>query len=156
MPSRWYARPTVSTSVTAPSRAAWRPGRVTASARPGRPGVNRDLILGSALAVGLFLIGILAAGGTELTANTWVQAVLVVLGVGLMVAVVLKGAVGPRWGAGALLAFAALAALTYASIAWSVQPATSWLEANRTLSYLAAFAIGLALARLTPGRWPAL
>src|SRR5436305_11887698 len=122
MPSRWYARPTVSTSVSAPSRPAWRSERVTAPARPGRPGVNRDVILGSALAVGLFLIGILAAGGTELTANTWVQAVLVVLAVGLLAAVLLKGAAGPWWGAGAILAFVALAGLTYASIAWSVQP----------------------------------
>jgi hypothetical protein len=54
-----------------------------------------------------------------------------------------------------LLLFAALAALTYASIAWSVQPANSWLEGNRTLSYLAVFASAMALARLAPTRWPA-
>jgi hypothetical protein len=128
---------------------------VTASARPQRPGGRFDLILGSVLALGLFLIGVLAAGGTELTANTWVQVVLVVLAVGLGMAWLLKGATGPRWGAGALLAVAALAALTYASIAWSVQPATSWLEANRTLSYFGAFVAAVALARLIPGRWAA-
>ena len=36
-----------------------------------------------------------------------------------------------------------------------MQPATSWLEANRTLSYLAAFAGAAMLARLAPNRWPA-
>jgi hypothetical protein len=54
-----------------------------------------------------------------------------------------------------LLLFAALAGLTYASIAWSVQPANSWLEANRTFSYLAVFASAMALARLAPAGWPA-
>ena len=49
--------------------------------------------------------------------------------------------------------FAALAGLTLISISWSVQPADSWVEANRTFSYLAAFGAGLALARLAPRRW---
>ncbi|MFX8335607.1 hypothetical protein ABTL52_20360, partial [Acinetobacter baumannii] len=49
--------------------------------------------------------------------------------------------------------FALLAALTALSIAWSVQPGNSWLEANRTLSYLAVFTAGMALARLVPERW---
>ena len=60
------------------------------------------------------------------------------------------------WGGVTLLLFAALAALTFASIAWSVQPDNSWVEANRTVAYLAAFAAALALARLLPERWPAL
>ena len=116
---------------------------MTASARPTRPGLSTNLILGCAVGLGLFLVGVLAAGGSELTANTWVQVALVLLAVGLLAATVLKGGTGPRWGAGALLAFVAVAALTYLSIAWSVQPSTSWLEANRTVSYLATFFIGL-------------
>ena len=67
-----------------------------------------------------------------------------------------RASAGSLQGAAALGLFAALAALTYASIAWSVQPATSWTEANRTLSYLAAFGAAVALARLVPARWPAL
>ena len=74
----------------------------------------------------------------------------------LRIAVVLLGARGPAWGVVAVGLFAALAALTYLSIAWSVQPADSWVEANRTLSYLAAFGAAVALARLAPARWPAL
>jgi O-Antigen ligase len=61
----------------------------------------------------------------------------------------------PAHATAALALFAALAALSYLSIAWSVQPSTSWLEADRTLSYLAAFGAAVALARLAPGRWPA-
>jgi tetratricopeptide (TPR) repeat protein len=56
------------------------------------------------------------------------------------------------WGATALWLFAAFAALTAVSIGWSVAPNDSWLEANRTLAYLACFAGGVALARLAPDR----
>jgi hypothetical protein len=104
----------------------------------------------------LCLIAFLASGGVDLAPNTWVQAGLVVLAAGTAIALVLRGRSERAWGGATVLLFAALAALTYASIAWSVQPANSWLEANRTLSYLAAFATALMLARLAPGRWRAL
>lgn len=97
-----------------------------------------------------------AGGGNTLAPNTWVQGGLLVLAASVAIAAVLLAARGRAWGAGALLGFAALAALTYASIAWSVQPANSWLEGNRTLSYFAAFAATLLLARLAPDRWRSL
>ncbi len=81
---------------------------------------------------------------------------LTLVGAGLAVAVLLVGAPGRPWGAVTLALFGALAVLTAVSISWSVQPATSWTEAGRTLAYLAAFGGALALARLLPGRWPAL
>ena len=59
-------------------------------------------------------------------------------------------------GAWALAAFALLAAFTALSITWSLMPADSWLETNRTFAYLAVFAGGLALGRLAPKRWSAL
>jgi len=92
----------------------------------------------------------------DLTPNTWVEIALTILGAGLACAVVLIGAQGRSWGGATLLLFGALAALTYASIAWSVVPDISWVEGNRTLSYLTAFAGAMALARLAPGRWRAL
>ena len=52
-----------------------------------------------------------------------------------------------------LAAVALLAAYTALSILWSLAPSDSWIEANRTFSYLAAFAGTMALARLAPGRW---
>jgi hypothetical protein len=99
---------------------------------------------------------VFSAGGTELTPNTWVQVAMIVVGAGLGALVLLAGAPTRRWGAGAFVAFAALVALTCASISWSVQPAASWLEANRSLAYLAAFGSAIVLARLFGRRWPAL
>ena len=48
-----------------------------------------------------------------------------------------------------------LAAVTALSILWSLHPADSWIETNRTLAYLAAFAGGIAAVRLVPRRWDA-
>lgn len=120
------------------------------------PGPSVDGVAGLGLAAALALLAFVTSGGIELASNTWSQIALIVLGAVVAIAVVLTGARGPAWGGVTLAVLAVLAGLTFASIAWSVQPATSWLEANRTLSYLAAFGSALALARLTPERWPAL
>ncbi len=119
-------------------------------------GLIADVVLGVALAAGFGVIVFAATGGTDLAPNTWVEIALTAIGAVCAVAVILLGSRGRAWGGATVLLFAALAALTYASIAWSVQPANSWVEANRTLSYLAAFGAAAALARLAPQRWPAL
>jgi hypothetical protein len=101
-------------------------------------------------------VAFITGGGSELAPNTWTEIVLIAVGALSAIAVILYGAQGRAWGAGSLLLFALLVALTAASIGWSVQPDDSWLEANRTLSYLAVFGLGIALARLLPARWAAL
>ena len=53
-------------------------------------------------------------------------------------------------GGGTLVLFALLAALTALSVTWSVAPGLSYIEAGRTLTYLAVFAAGVAAARLAP------
>jgi O-Antigen ligase len=121
-----------------------------------RAGVSTDVAVGALLAAGFALVVFVATGGTDLGPNTWVQIALLVVAAGCALALVFVRPQGRVEGAVALGLFAALAALTYLSIAWSVQPATSWTEANRTLSYLAAFGAALALARMIPARWPAL
>src|SRR5206468_1644666 len=60
---------------------------------------------------------------------------------------------GPLCGLTAAGAFLALALFTVASIAWAAQPADAWVEANRTLTYVAVFAAALALVRALPDRW---
>ncbi|MGZ6631637.1 MAG: O-antigen ligase family protein [Solirubrobacteraceae bacterium] len=120
------------------------------------PGITTNAVLGSVLAAGFVLVAFLTAGGTDLGPNTWVEIALALVAAALAAAVTVFGAPGRAWGGVTLLLFAALAALTYASIAWSVQPDNSWTEANRTLSYLAAFGAALAMARIVPERWPAL
>ena len=44
----------------------------------------------------------------------------------------------PLYGGFALLGLTALAVYTGLSITWSLSPADSWLEANRTFAYVAA------------------
>jgi hypothetical protein len=121
-----------------------------------RAGVTTDVATAALLAAGFGLVVFIATGGTDLGPNTWVQIALLVVAAGCAVALLLVRPRGRIEGVAVVGLFAALAALTYASIAWSVQPATSWTEANRTLSYLAAFGAAVALARLIPARWPAL
>lgn len=143
----------MSSAVTAPGGA---PSDSTPTTAPdGRrlTAPSGDFLGGLGVALALVLISFLASGGIDLAPNTWVQVMLILLGAASAIAAVVYGARGQAWGLGALLLFAALAALTYASIGWSVQPAQSWLEANRTLSYLAAFAVALTAARVMPTRW---
>jgi hypothetical protein len=115
-----------------------------------------DVLLGSSLGGALSLFAFVTAGGVDVGPNTWAEIVLTVIGAGLGVAAMLGSAPGRAWGAGTLCLFAALTALTIASISWSVQPDNSWIESNRSVSYLAAFGGAVALARLAPERWPAL
>jgi hypothetical protein len=127
-----------------------------ASAVPlARRRVPPDLAVGALLAVGLGAIAFVTTGGTDLGPNTWAEIALLVVGAGLGVAAMLFSARARAWGTGALLLFAALTAWTAVSVAWSVQPADSWVEAGRTASYLAAFGGALALARLMPESWRA-
>ncbi|MEA2159332.1 MAG: hypothetical protein QOD66_1712, partial [Solirubrobacteraceae bacterium] len=112
-----------------------------------------DTVVGLALAACLTLIAFVTAGGVDLARNTWVEIALLLLAAGLAVTLVLYSPSGRPWGVMSAVLFAGVAALTALSISWSVQPDTSWLEANRTLSYLAVFAGAIALARLLGARW---
>ena len=146
----------MSSVVTAPDGAPSQPGPATFLVRRGGRGLTPDFLAGLLLAACLVVVAFVASGGIDLAPNTWVQIALIVLGAASAIAVVLVGGAGRARGSATLVLFAALAALTYASIAWSVQPASSWLGANQTLSYLAAFGIAVSLSRLAPTRWRAL
>lgn len=117
--------------------------------------VDSNVVLGIVLGAGMFVVAIVSKGGVELGPNTWTEMALTVIGAALVAAAVLLGPPGSVVpGTVALALFLALVGLTFASISWSVQPDNSWVEANRTLSYLAAFAGAFALARLARERWP--
>ena len=113
------------------------------------------LVLAGALTVVAFTTSS-ASIVVNLPANTWIEIVLVLCAGALALAVLLRGGAGPAWGAVTLASLAALAALSALSIAWSVAPDVSWMEAGRTVSYVCAFGGALALARLFPQRWRAL
>ncbi len=139
------------------------PPAATAELRPAPPGrrsVTVSIPVAGAsglLALGVAAVIVLAAfvatGGLRLEPTT-----RVVIGVVLVAGATCAAAAvraprtdaHPLYGASSLLAFGLLAAFTAASIAWSLTPADSWVEANRTFAYLAAFAAGIALVRMVP------
>ena len=97
-----------------------------------------------------------ATSGSDLPPNTWAEIALVIIAACLAATLIIRRTTITSWAAISLAAFAALALLTALSIAWSVTPDLSWLEAARTTAYLAAFGAAMALARLLPDRWPVL
>lgn len=125
------------------------------TARAGRR-PDPDLLF--AVAVGLLLsaVALEGGGGLALGPTTTVEIVLQIAGgIAGVLAMLLTGAQRLHGGL-ALALFAALTALTIASIGWAVQPSDAWLESARTLSYLATFGAGMALVRLGHERWAGL
>jgi hypothetical protein len=118
------------------------------------PGVNALLTVG--LAAILCALAFVADGGLQIGRTTPAEMGLI-LGGGLAVsgAVLLAPRRARLWGSGPLAMLVALAVLTALSITWAAQPADAWLEANRTLAYVAVFAAAVALAHSVPGRWSA-
>jgi O-antigen ligase len=98
-----------------------------------------------------------AKGGLNLESMTSTEIALT-LGAGVVSATaLLVGARGrPLYGLGTVSLLIAFAGLTTLSVVWSVQPDSSWHDAGRMLAYSGVFAAAVALARLTPERWPAL
>ncbi len=123
------------------------------------PTVAADRAVAVGVALTVCLLAFVAQGGVALAPNTWSEVLLVVAGAGLAAAALAaphRLAPMSRLHGGRVLGLLGLlTALTAASIAWSYDPAASWLETNRTLAYLAAFGGALALGRLAPGRWAA-
>ena len=120
-----------------------------------RVGVNTAITLLVAAAVAGAAFG--AKGGLQLGRATTVEICATLLGAGLSAAAIVVAPLRSRfWGGLTLAALVALTAWTAASVTWSIEPSDSWIEANRTLSYVAVFAGGIALVRLAPSGWPAL
>jgi O-antigen ligase/Tfp pilus assembly protein PilF len=128
-------------------------------ARPARrspaiPRVSTDLLLPAGIGAVLAAIALRAGGGLQLGPTSEVEIALE-LGGGLVAAGALLAGRDRRaaHGTPALLCFAALVALTIASVLWSVNPSDSWQEASRTLSYAVVFGVGIVFARFAPHRW---
>ena len=117
--------------------------------------------LGAGLAISLALAGVLSAiafvgnGGLQLGSATLVEIGVIVVAGLVVAAALLFAADAPLHGGATLAALVALAGLTALSILWSLHPADSWIETNRTLAYVGAFAAGIAAVRLAPARWEA-
>ena len=111
----------------------------------------------AALVLGAALAGIAfgAAGGTELTRTSIVEVLAVLVGGGVVAAAVVWGHRGPLYGATSLVLFGLLAFVTALSVTWAIVPELAYIEAGRTLAYLAVFAAGIAGARLAAHAGPA-
>src|SRR3954453_10861202 len=104
----------------------------------------------------LAAVALVGGGGLQLGQLTTVEIALEILA-GVAGCAALLVAPSRRLHAGlALVAFAVLLACTAVSITWAVDPDDAWIEANRTLAWFAAFALGLVLARVAPNRWDSL
>ena len=116
-------------------------------------------MLASGIAAAIAAASFAAAGGLRLERTTNVLIAMILASAALVVAALVQRpwtATARLRGGGPLLAFAVLAGVTALSVLWSLAPADSWIETNRTFAYLALFAGGIAFARLAPQRWPAL
>jgi O-antigen ligase/polysaccharide polymerase Wzy-like membrane protein len=117
-----------------------------------------DLDTGISILVAALLatIAFVGNGGLQLGSSTLVEVwVILVAAAVVAAAVVFVGFAPTVHGGVALTAFAVLGGLTALSILWSLHPADSWVETNRTLAYVAAFAAGIAAVRVARVRWPA-
>jgi tetratricopeptide (TPR) repeat protein len=135
-----------------------------ASAEPGAfarrlslPWASAEPVATLAFAAVFAAIAFEGGGGLQLGPLTKVEMAVDVVAGGLGAAAVVAGGYTRRlWGGLTLVLMAALVVVTALSISWAVEPSEAWQEANRTLSYLATMAAGVALVRLFPKRWSAL
>jgi hypothetical protein len=120
------------------------------------PEISGSGTLAAGVGIAIAAASFAAAGGLRLERTTDVLIAMMLAGASLVAVALLRRprtSEAPLYGGGPLLAFAVLAVFTALSILWSLVPGDSWIEANRTLGYLAVFAAGVALARLLPTRW---
>jgi len=130
--------------------------RLLAPSRAVRRAAPRaELLFGAALAVALSAVGLRGGGGLALGPTTKVEISLDIVAAVLGALAVLAVSTRRWWGAGAILWFGALAAVTALSITWAIQPSDAWLEANRTIAWMAVFAGGVVLTRLAGAWWSA-
>ena len=146
----------VFTPVVSPRRAP-RAAALVPPILAGRGSTGAGLAVGGGVALVLAFAAFFADGGLRLERTTYLEVILMLLGSALCAAALLvpRARADRLHGGLTLAAVAVLAAYTALSILWSLAPSDSWIEANRTFSYLSAFAGAMAVARLAPGRWAA-
>ena len=121
--------------------------RLSQRVRLPRPASRASAASVVGLAAALAAASFVAKGGADLGRATGAELGLVLAG-GAIVAAALLRRGRRRYGAGAVVALAALTALSAVSITWSVAPGTRLRGAGRMLAYLAVFSAAVAAARL--------
>jgi len=121
------------------------------------PRVGASALATVGFAALLAAAGLVGQGGLQLGPLTTVEIGLEGLGAVAIAAALLTGERdGLGLGALSVALFVVLLGFTAASIAWAIEPDDAWVEVNRTLAWLATFAMGVALVRISPARWTAL
>ena len=129
---------------------------VLASAPPPRRESRIDVAVTLVLAAALCAVTAVADGGMRLGATTATEIGILLVSGGIIAAALIAAPARDRLhGALPVAAFLALTAYAAWSITWAVNPSDAWVEANRHLTYLAAFAAAVALAHLAPRRFSA-
>jgi hypothetical protein len=137
--------------VSTPAETAELPVAARSVALPGLSGRTLATVAFGTLLAALALEG---QGGLQLGPLTTVEMVVEILaGVAGAAAMLFGARAGLIPGAVALAVFALLVGFTALSIGWAIETGDAWIEANRTLAWFAAFALGVALARLWPDGW---
>ena len=119
------------------------------------PALESEAIYASLLGAALAWIAVRASGGLEVSDITTIEIVLdlVAAVVGVIALLVVPSWRYSTWGWASVGLFALFVVASAISTIWSVAPDQSWIEANRLVTYLAVFAVGLTLVRLAPHRW---
>src|SRR5436190_6360889 len=104
----------------------------------------------SVAAGALVAVAVLAASGSSNSRLFWIGVAALVVAAA---ALVVRPRALPRTAAAFLGALAAFALWQAVTIAWSIEPASSWDYANRTLVYLAFAVVGVAVGSAVPRTW---
>ena len=121
------------------------------------PRVSAGTVATLAFTVLLAGVALEGQGGLQLGPLTTVEIALEILaGIAGAVALLIGTPDTRPHGLLALALFGVLLGYTAASIGWAINPDDAWIEANRTLAWFSAFALGMALVRTWPERHSAL
>ena len=119
------------------------------------PAIESDWVYAGLLGAALAWVAVKANGGLRIDDTTVVE-IVVDLAVGVVAALAVLVVPATRRmlpGTTAAAFFALFVITTAVSTVWSVVPDQSWIEANRLVTYLAVFVIGMCFVRLAPHRW---
>ncbi|MCW2967096.1 MAG: hypothetical protein JWM71_868 [Solirubrobacteraceae bacterium] len=119
------------------------------------PALESDAAYAILLGIALAWIAVRASGGLEVSDITTVEIVIDIVAaiVGVVALLAVPDWRYSSWGWASAGLFALFVVASAISTIWSVAPDQSWIEANRLVTYLAVFGVGLTLVRLAPHRW---
>ncbi|MDX6665962.1 MAG: hypothetical protein QOG68_2168, partial [Solirubrobacteraceae bacterium] len=119
------------------------------------PVLESDWFYASLLGAALAWVAVRANGGLQLSDTTTVEIALDLMAGAVAAVALLVVSAWRRNLAGTVAAafFGLFVVASAVSTIWSVAPDQSWIEANRLVTYLAVFGMGIAFVRLAPHRW---